>query len=35
MFAYYHDMLRFGEIYRKNGIKQVILGIPFWKVQFS
>ena len=22
MFAYFHDMLRFGAIYRKNGIKQ-------------
>ena len=24
MFAYFHDMLHFGLIYRKNGIKQVI-----------
>ena len=35
MFAYFNDILRFVAINRLNGIKEVILGICFWKVQFS
>ena len=34
MFAYFHDMLRFWAIYRKNGIKQVILGFASGRCNF-